>query len=64
MTADEQLADLSIKVETLIESVNMLAGVVQRAMADVVDVASLRHEVINLRQRVALLEAREGTAAE
>ena len=60
----EELQQLNAKVDKLSESMAMLVGIVQRAMADVVDVASLRHEVINLRQRVALLEAREGTAAE
>jgi len=63
MTPDEFQA-LNAKVDKLSESMSMLVGVVQRAMAEVVDVAALRHEVLNLRSRVAQLEARNGEAAE
>lgn len=58
----EELQALNAKVDKLSESMSMLVGVVQHAMAEVVDVASLRREVLNLRSRVAQLE--DGRAAE
>lgn len=58
----EELQALNAKVDKLAESMSMLVGVVQHAMAEVVDVASLRREVLNLRSRVAQLE--DGRAAE
>lgn len=54
---DEQLADLTLRIENLDQSMGRLFGIVSRAMAEVVNVSAMQHEVHNLRSRVALLEA-------
>lgn len=57
---DEQIADLVSRVDRLHESMGRLFSVVQHAMSQVVDVASLRNEVLNLRDRMGRAEERLG----